>query len=108
MRLGAQLCHLRSDSLASTIYNADEIFERHRHRFEVNDHYVSALEEKGLIISGRSEDNSLVEMIEIRDHPWFVGCQFHPEFTSTPRDGHPLFSSFVEAAKKQRAAGEIA
>jgi CTP synthase len=106
MRLGAQLCHLRPNSLAAKIYNAEEILERHRHRFEVNDQYVPALEEKGLIVSGRSEDNSLVEMIEIAEHPWFVGCQFHPEFTSTPRDGHPLFSRFVEAAKKQKKAGQ--
>jgi CTP synthase len=102
MRLGAQICHLKSNSLAAQIYGSTDISERHRHRYEVNENYVSALESAGLTISGKSEDNSLVEMIEIKEHPWFVGCQFHPEFRSTPRDGHPLFSSFIEAANKAK------
>ena len=79
------------------------IVERHRHRYEFNNNYLDALQQKGLVISGRSMDGKLVEMIEIAAHPWFVGCQFHPEFTSTPRDGHPLFSGFIQAARRQRA-----
>jgi CTP synthase len=104
MRLGAQACYLKVDSLAAKIYGSEIIHERHRHRYEVNDHYVSALEQAGLTISGRSEDKGLVEMIEIANHPWFVGCQFHPEFTSTPRDGHRLFTCFIEAAKKKQVS----
>ncbi len=99
MRLGGQLCQLEPMTLAHEIYARDQIIERHRHRYEINEHYVQSLVEKGMIISGRSADNSLVEMIELADHPWFVGCQFQPEFTSTPRDGHPLFTSFVTAAR---------
>lgn len=99
MRLGAQLCQLDKDSKAYAIYGKPQIVERHRHRYEVNNQYVDALVEKGLIISGRSADNTLVEMIELQGHPWFVACQFHPEFTSTPRDGHPLFQQFVLAAR---------
>lgn len=99
MRLGGQTCYLKEGSLARTIYNHPEIIERHRHRYEVNNQYVPQLEKAGLIIAGRSKDG-LVEMIELADHPWFVACQFHPEFTSTPRDGHPLFVSFVETARK--------
>ena len=99
MRLGGQLCQLEPATLAHKVYAKDQIIERHRHRYEVNEHYVRSLVEHGMVISGRSADNSLVEMIELADHPWFVGCQFHPEFTSTPRDGHPLFSSFVSAAR---------
>jgi CTP synthase len=98
MRLGAQPCHLEPGSLARTIYGRDSITERHRHRYEVNGNYLSQLEAAGLRVSGRSADRSLVEMIEMANHPWFVACQFHPEFTSTPRDGHPLFSGFVNAA----------
>ncbi|WP_028388818.1 CTP synthase [Legionella fairfieldensis] len=99
MRLGAQLCQLDNDSLAFKIYNKPQIVERHRHRYEVNNQFIEALVKQGLVISGRSADNMLVEMIELQEHPWFVGCQFHPEFTSTPRDGHPLFLSFVLAAR---------
>lgn len=101
MRLGGQLCHLNHDSIAYRCYAKDDIVERHRHRYEVNNNYVEQLEQAGLRIAGRSQDNSLVEMIEVPDHPWFVACQFHPEFTSTPRDGHPLFTGFIEAALKQ-------
>ena len=71
--------------------------ERHRHRYEVNNRYVDQLVESGLVIAGKSEDGELVEMVELADHPWFIACQFHPEFTSSPRDGHPLFSGFVQA-----------
>ncbi|HLT13866.1 MAG TPA: CTP synthetase, partial [Marinobacter sp.] len=79
-------------------YGKKTIRERHRHRYEVNNHFLPKLEEAGLIISGRSADGKLVEVVEAPEHPWFVACQFHPEFTSTPRDGHPLFKGFVEAA----------
>jgi CTP synthase len=102
MRLGAQPCHLTSGSLAEQIYGQATIIERHRHRYEVNERLIGKLVEKGLKISGRSIDKSLVEMIELPNHPWFVGCQFHPEFKSTPRDGHPLFSHFIEAALSYR------
>ncbi len=98
MRLGAQKSALAADSLCRELYGADEILERHRHRYEVNNHYVEALQQAGLRIAGRSVDGELVEIIEIPTHKWFVGCQFHPEFTSTPRDGHPLFEGFVRAA----------
>ncbi len=98
MRLGAQKCLLRTGSLAARVYDADAVSERHRHRYEFNNHYLKPLEEKGLVFSGTSEDGELMEMIEIKDHPWFLGCQFHPEFTSSPRDGHPLFTGFVKAA----------
>jgi CTP synthase len=100
MRLGGQPCHLMPSSKAIDIYQKEVIIERHRHRYEVNSHLVGRCEEKGLLVSGRSADSTLVEMIEIPDHPWFVACQFHPEFTSTPRKGHPLFISFVNAARK--------
>ncbi|QJQ95082.1 MULTISPECIES: CTP synthase [Halomonadaceae] len=102
MRLGGQLCHLKAGSKAREAYGADEIVERHRHRFEVNNQFIDELEKAGLIVSGKSVDQSLVEMIELPDHPWFVACQFHPEFTSTPRDGHPLFSGFVNAALEHK------
>jgi CTP synthase len=98
MRLGAQVCHLVDGSLAHKVYGAGQIRERHRHRYEVNNYYVEKLKQAGLRFGGLSEDRTLVEMIEIPDHPWFVACQFHPEFTSTPRDGHPLFRSYIEAA----------
>ncbi len=98
MRLGGQACKLVKGSLAQRIYGKDTVTERHRHRYEVNNNLLPTIEAAGLKVSGRSQDN-LVEMIELPDHPWFVGCQFHPEFTSSPRDGHPLFAAFVEAAK---------
>ena len=98
MRMGSQSCHLEKDSKAFQIYKKQEIWERHRHRYEVNNHYIEILEDAGLKIAGRSADKSLVEMVEYTDHPWFVASQFHPEFTSSPRDGHPLFTSFIEAA----------
>jgi CTP synthase len=102
MRMGEQECRLAENSATSQIYGQDSINERHRHRYEVNDHYVSALEEAGMLVAGRSMDDSLVEVIEVKDHPWFVATQFHPEFTSTPRRGHPLFSSFIEAALEKQ------
>lgn len=104
MRLGGQQCRLAEGSVARACYGKDVIVERHRHRYEVNNNYLPALEAAGLKITGRSMDNELVEMVEAPDHPWFVACQFHPEFTSTPRDGHPLFTGFVQAAKAHQAA----
>ena len=98
MRLGAQPCHLESDSKVREIYGADTITERHRHRYEVNNNYLDQLRDAGMKIAGWSDDKSLVEMVELADHPWFVACQFHPEFTSRPRGGHPLFSSYIRAA----------
>ena len=106
MRMGEQECRLVGDSLTCDIYGKTVIRERHRHRYEVNNSYVPVLEEAGLRMAGHSLDNTLVEVIELKDHPWFVASQFHPEFTSTPRDGHPLFISFVQAAlNAQRAHG---
>ncbi|KTC83094.1 CTP synthase [Legionella cincinnatiensis] len=101
MRLGAQLCQLEEGTLARKVYGKPQVIERHRHRYEVNNKYVESLVEHGLIISGRSADNSLVEMVELADHPWFLACQFHPEFTSTPRASHPLFKQFVLAAREK-------
>ncbi|MEO1421338.1 MAG: gamma-glutamyl-gamma-aminobutyrate hydrolase family protein, partial [Pseudomonadota bacterium] len=98
MRLGAQQVALESGSAVREIYGADEIRERHRHRFEVNNNYREKLASAGMRFSGLSPDD-LVEMVELPDHPWFVASQFHPEFTSNPRDGHPLFASFVKAAR---------
>jgi len=100
MRLGGQECELVKGTHSQKIYGSDKVVERHRHRYEVNNNLISKIEEAGLKISGRSSDGLLVEMVEIKDHPWFVACQFHPEFTSTPRDGHPLFESFIKAAKQ--------
>ena len=104
MRLGAQPCRLASDSIVGQAYGTDLINERHRHRYEFNNTYTMDMESVGLKIVGRSLDGNLVEIIELSDHPWFVGCQFHPEFSSTPRDGHPLFNSFVQAGLKNRRA----
>ena len=100
MRLGGQRCRLRPGSLAHRLYGQDIITERHRHRYEFNNHYRDILQKNGMVLSGHSMDETLVEIIEIPDHPWFLGCQFHPEFTSSPRDGHPLFTGFIEAALK--------
>ena len=98
MRLGAQLCHLEAGSLVREIYAKESVQERHRHRYEVNNNYVDQLRDAGMRIAGWSADHSLVEMIELPRHPWFIACQFHPEFTSRPRGGHPLFTSYIEAA----------
>ncbi len=98
MRLGAYPCKLVPDTLAAKAYRAEEIFERHRHRYEFNNEFRSALEEKGLVIGGTSPDGELVEIVELKDHPWFLGCQFHPEFKSRPMDPHPLFRDYIRAA----------
>ncbi|MHA7881035.1 MAG: CTP synthase [Saccharospirillum sp.] len=102
MRLGGQECQLAEDSLSRACYGKDRIVERHRHRYEVNNHYVEDLQKAGLRIAGRSTDGALVEIVEVPDHPWFVACQFHPEFTSTPRDGHGLFSGFINAVRQHQ------
>jgi CTP synthase len=106
MRLGGQLCKLAEGSLVRTVYGKAEIVERHRHRYEVNNTLLADLEAKGLKVSGRAPGTDLCEMVELPQdqHPWFVGCQFHPEFTSNPRDGHPLFKAFVEAAIAHKEA----
>ena len=101
MRLGGQECSLTPGSTAHACYGKDVIVERHRHRYEVNNNLLPELEAGGLKVTGRSVDGALVEVIEVGDHPWFVACQFHPEFTSTPRYGHPLFSGFIQAALAQ-------
>ena len=102
MRLGAQECRLVDGSLSREMYASETVFERHRHRYEVNNKYVPELEKAGLRVAGRSMDGSLVEMIEVPNHPWFVACQFHPEFTSRPRGGHPLFTGYIQAAVNHR------
>jgi len=102
MRLGGQECVLAEGSLARRLYGKERIVERHRHRYEFNNQYGEVLQEKGLRISGTSVDGTLVEIVELPDHPWFLACQFHPEFTSTPRRGHPLFTGFIKAALAQR------
>lgn len=99
MRLGGQPCVLAAGSLAKATYGAEQIVERHRHRYEFNNHYRDILTQQGLSLSGTSIDGNLVEMIELKEHPWFLACQFHPEFTSRPRQGHPLFSGFVKAGR---------
>ena len=106
MRLGAEECRLTPGSKVSEVYDAEIVSERHRHRWEFNNDYLDRLSGAGLKIAGRSVDGTLVEVVEVDDHPWFVGCQFHPEFTSTPRDGHPLFTSFVEAAITYSKTGD--
>lgn len=112
MRLGGQTCLITKNSLAHRIYGADKVIERHRHRYEVNANLLPQIEKAGMKVSGVSEVEKLVEIIELPDHPWFIGCQFHPEFTSTPRDGHLLFINFVKAAKlhhqKKIISGEVA
>jgi CTP synthase len=106
MRLGGQECRLREGSLARRLYGQEIITERHRHRYEFNNHYRDIFQKNGMVLSGLSMDEMLVEIIEIADHPWFLACQFHPEFTSSPRDGHPLFTGFIEAALRQQQ-GEL-
>ena len=104
MRLGGQECKLKSASHVHEVYGNDVIVERHRHRYEFNNNYRQQLEQAGLQIVGTSTDDSLVEVVEIKDHPWFIACQFHPEFTSTPRDGHPLFTSYVATARELKTS----
>ena len=104
MRLGAQEVRLRRESRMRAVYDADIISERHRHRYEFNNTYMDQLQDAGLQIAGKTLDGTLVEVVEVPDHPWFIGCQFHPEFKSTPRDGHPLFKGFVKAANNYRSS----
>ena len=101
MRLGSYDCNLLRGSLANKIYKTNKIYERHRHRYEVNILYKEKFEKKGLIFSGLSNNNLLPEIIELKSHPWFMGVQFHPEFKSRPLAPHPLFSSFIKAAKNK-------
>ena len=107
MRLGAQPCHLEEGTRIREIYDAPVIEERHRHRYEINDNYVQTLRDNGMVIAGWSADRSLVEMIELPEHAWFVACQFHPEFTSRPRGGHPLFTSYIQAACQYAAGNRV-
>ena len=98
LRLGAYPCTLKPGTLAATAYGQETISERHRHRYEFNNAYREQLEAAGLVVSGASPDGTLVEIIELADHPWFLGCQFHPEFQSKPMRPHPLFRDFIKAA----------
>jgi CTP synthase len=98
MRLGSYPCRLLEDTAAYAAYGQTEISERHRHRYEFNNAYRSRLEDSGLIISGTSPSGDLVEIVEVKDHPWYLGCQFHPEFKSRPMEPHPLFQAFIKAA----------
>ena len=107
MRLGGQTCLLTKGSLAHKTYGKDEVVERHRHRYEFNNNYREILSKKGLVLSGVSHDKSLIEMIELKDHPWFLACQSHPEFTSHPRAGHPFFTGFVSAALEYSKQQEV-
>ena len=107
MRLGAQRARLSAGTRARAIYNAEMIEERHRHRYEFNNHYRETIEGRGLRISGETPEDHLAEIVELPDHPWFIGCQFHPEFSSTPREGHPLFSSFVRAAREHHLSHQV-
>ncbi len=108
MRLGAYPCSLKEGSLARSIYGVETISERHRHRYEVNHKYLATLQEQGLVISGRSPDGKFIEMVELPGHPWYLGCQFHPEYKSKPTEPHPLFVSYIAAAlaENQKRAGE--
>ncbi|MCB1552226.1 MAG: CTP synthase [Xanthomonadales bacterium] len=107
MRLGLQECRLKPGTKARAMYGKDVVAERHRHRYEFNNRYRTQLEDAGLVIAAKSMDDLLVEMIELPSHPWFVACQAHPEFLSTPRDGHPLFIGFVRAAREHKAGGKL-
>jgi CTP synthase len=108
MRLGAYPCVLSAGSLAAEAYGVSEISERHRHRFEVSNQFREQLTAAGLVLSGTSPDGRLVEVVELRDHPYFLGCQFHPEFKSRPMAPHPLFTRFVKAAMARRDARQTA
>ncbi len=107
LRLGAYPCVLKEDTNAHRAYGLAEISERHRHRFEFNNAYRQNLEDNGLVVSGTSPDNNLVEIVEIKDHPWFLGCQFHPEFKSKPMKPHPLFRDFISAALAHKEQGQL-
>ena len=102
LRLGGQQCSLVPGSILHRLYGKEMIKERHRHRYELNNDYRDLLNSKGLHIVGTSHNNNLVEAVELEDHPWFVGIQFHPEFTSNPRDGHPVFIGYIQAARKYK------
>ena len=102
MRLGSQECIINKDSLAYKMYSKLKIAERHRHSYEVSGNLVGDFEKNGLAFSGKSKKGSLMEIIELKTHAWYVGCQFHPEFTSSPIKGHPLFNGFVNAASKRK------
>jgi CTP synthase len=104
MRLGAYPCVLAHETMAAQLYDQEEISERHRHRYEFNNGYRAEFAAKGIVLSGLSPDGNLVEIIELRGHPWFLGCQFHPEFKSRPMDSHPLFRGFIAAALQNRQA----
>jgi len=104
MRLGAYPCVLQNETLAAKLYGREKISERHRHRYEFNNSYRAEFGAKGMVLSGLSPDSHLVEIIELKGHPWFLGCQFHPEFKSRPMDSHPLFRGFIEAALQHRKA----
>jgi CTP synthase len=103
MRLGASICHLVPGTKTQAAYGSARATERHRHRYEFNNQYRTKMEEHGLVVAGMTADQKLVEVIELADHPWFVACQYHPEFQSKPNHPHPLFSGFVEAAVANRA-----
>ena len=107
MRLGRYPCKIESGTLASEVYGEELVYERHRHRYEVNNGYRDALAQSGMIFSGTSPDGRLVEIAEVRDHPFFIGSQFHPEFKSRPLKPHPLFRGFVEACRENRRAGVV-
>ena len=107
MRLGLQEQRIKPGTRARELYGKDVVGERHRHRYEFNNRYRTQLEDAGLVISAKSMDDLLVEMIELPDHPWFIACQAHPEFLSTPRNGHPLFIGFVRAAREHKAGGKL-
>ena len=102
MRLGSYPCKVKEGTIAHEAYKETNVNERHRHRYEFNNDYRKILEDNGLIISGASPDNFLVEIVELKDHPWFLGCQFHPEFKSRPNKAHPIFKSFLSAAIKKK------
>jgi CTP synthase len=106
MRLGAYVCNLKAGSLAEKVYGAGEISERHRHRYEFNPKYETILSKNGFVISGKSPDGKFIEIIELENHPWFLGCQFHPEFKSKPLAPHPLFVSFIQAAYQYHKSNE--
>ena len=113
MRLGGQTCQLLENTLARSAYGAESVVERHRHRYEFNNHYLQPLTDAGLVIGGKSNDGNLMEMVELAQkgqhaHPWFLGCQFHPEFTSTPRKGHPLFTDYIKAALARQSEKSVA
>ena len=106
MRFGKYPCRLTPSSKAGEMYGSDEVWERHRHRYEVNPEYVPLFEEKGLLVSGKSPDRIFVEVIELPNHPWFLACQFHPEYKSRPLDPHPLFRDFIAASYRNRLAAK--